>query len=448
MNKWKWIVGTIIAVVLLIFAFIVGFKLGHRIRHIAIIGAGAAGSSAAFFLHKQLLTLGDRDKVEITVYEKESKVGGRAALIHPYNDSKYDPAEIGASIYASVNLHLVRAIEQFGLNPAYRIIDDNHVSYLYNGKTILVDMDNVSSRYNLLSLTRLNMLTETSVHHFLRLYQRNFQLLNGPFRTVAAYVKAIDLKPQLNESGFRFLVNNGVDEMTVNEFVDSLTQGTYGQQVTQLHAVMTIIAMAGRGQSIKGGNYRIFGNHFKSLFSDVRDKITKVDYVQQHVTLFTTNATHLGSSYMKMNIPISLLVTRYRERQNSTNNLNLNLDVESMHFSTLLYPRNERLVKLFSPNYLDDSKLVEIVGSRANIGWIYRKMWYAYPRAPPRNDTIFPPINPDKGLYYVNAFESFISTMETQCVAAHNIIRLFLIDFGYDEKVATLADDYWIDTAI
>ncbi|CAF4353826.1 unnamed protein product [Adineta steineri] len=75
-------------------------------------------------------------------------------------------------------------------------------------------------------------------------------------------------------------------------------------------------------------------------------------------------------------------------------------------------------------------------------------MWYAYPRAPPRNDTIFPPINPDKGLYYVNAFESFISTMETQCVAAHNIIRLFLIDFGYDEKAATLVDDYWVDTAI
>ncbi|CAF1195874.1 unnamed protein product [Rotaria sordida] len=73
-------------------------------------------------------------------------------------------------------------------------------------------------------------------------------------------------------------------------------------------------------------------------------------------------------------------------------------------------------------------------------------MWHAYPRASPKNDANFPPINPDKGFYYANAFESFISTMETQCLAAHNIIRLLLADYGYDEKAATLADNYWIDT--
>ncbi|CAF2887906.1 unnamed protein product [Rotaria sp. Silwood2] len=117
------------------------------VRHIAIVGAGAAGSSAAFFLDKQLLTLGHRDKVEITIYEKEARVGGRTATIHPYNDPKYDPVEIGASIYASVNLHLKRAIEQFNLRPKFRKIDENHDTYLYNGKTILVDMDDLTTRY-------------------------------------------------------------------------------------------------------------------------------------------------------------------------------------------------------------------------------------------------------------------------------------------------------------
>ncbi|CAF1640537.1 unnamed protein product [Didymodactylos carnosus] len=145
-----------------------------------------------------------------------------------------------------------------------------------------------------------------------------------------------------------------------------------------------------------------------------------------------------------MATPLSLLVTRYLERQNGTKVLNL--DVEAMSFSKVLYPRKERLVKLFSPIYLDDSKLAEIVDGKANVGWVYRKMWHAYPRAPPKNDTIFPAINPDEGLYYVNAFESFISTMESQCLAAHNIIRLLLADYGYDEKATTLADDYWIDT--
>ncbi|CAF1436974.1 unnamed protein product [Rotaria magnacalcarata] len=117
-----------------------------------------------------------------------------------------------------------------------------------------------------------------------------------------------------------------------------------------------------------------------------------------------------------------------------------------MSFSKLLYPRKERLVKLFSPIYLYDFKLTKIVDDKANIGWVYRKMWHAYPKAPPSNNTSFPLINPDERFYYANAFESYISTMETECLAAHNLIRLLLIDLGYDERAATLGDDYWIDT--
>lgn len=181
-------------------------------------------------------------------------------------------------------------------------------------------------------------------------------------------------------------------------------------------------------------------------FLDIRDKINKVNYVKQHVTLFTTNATHLSPSYMNLSLPVTLCVTRHLERENHTDHLNL--DVETIHTSSsrFRYPRQERLLKLFSPSYLDDSKLSKIVDGKANIGWVYRKMWYAYPRAPPKRKIIFPPINPDQGFYYVNAFESFISTMETQCLAAHNIIRLLLVDYGYDEKTATNNDDYWIDT--
>lgn len=248
------------------------------VRHIAIIGAGAAGSSAAFFLHKQLLTLASRSNVKITVYEKEASVGGRAAIIYPYNDMNYNPVEIGASIYVPANLHLVRAIRQFNLRQKNDAIDENSVTYLYDGKSVLVDMNNAAARYVFLkkgeyigtaskcrypwlSLAKMKALTEVTVQHFLRLYQRSFQQSKGPFRTVEAYVEAIDLKPRVNESGFTFLMNNGIDAVTLNEFVDSISLANYGQQVTQLHAVMTLIAMAGRGNSIQGGNYQIFGKY-------------------------------------------------------------------------------------------------------------------------------------------------------------------------------------------
>lgn len=115
-------------------------------RHIAIIGSGAAGSSAAFFLHNQLHSLARRDNVEITIYEKELRIGGRAAIVHPYNDTKYDPIELGASIYVSANLHLVNAIKQFNLSEKYVEFDDNHGTYLYNGKAIIADMNNLIAR--------------------------------------------------------------------------------------------------------------------------------------------------------------------------------------------------------------------------------------------------------------------------------------------------------------
>ena len=43
---------------------------------------------------------------------------------------------------------------------------------------------------------------------------------------------------------------------------------------------------------------------------------------------------------------------------------------------------------------------------------------------PPTNS--FPPIKLEKGLYYVNAFEPFISTMETETIAARNVVELLM----------------------
>ena len=42
--------------------------------------------------------------------------------------------------------------------------------------------------------------------------------------------------------------------------------------------------------------------------------------------------------------------------------------------------------------------------------------------------------------------ELYSPTMETESLTAHNVVRLLLNDFGYDEKLATRSDDYWIDS--
>ena len=99
---------------------------------IAIIGAGAAGSSAAFWISKAK----ERSEidVEVDVYERASYIGGRecyvrsvcqihrrvellgSTTVYPYGDPTYAPIELGASIFVHANKNLMRASKEFNLS--------------------------------------------------------------------------------------------------------------------------------------------------------------------------------------------------------------------------------------------------------------------------------------------------------------------------------------------
>ena len=59
---------------------------------IAIVGAGAGGSSAAFWISKAKARAGV--SVEIDVYERTEHVGGRSTTVFPYDDRTLDPVEV------------------------------------------------------------------------------------------------------------------------------------------------------------------------------------------------------------------------------------------------------------------------------------------------------------------------------------------------------------------
>lgn len=87
----------------------------QQTKRVAIIGAGPGGTSAAYFLSKaqeKLQSMGrEGDGFEITLFEREERVGGRTAIVHPYYDDKLPAVELGASIFADVNRNLKRAVE-------------------------------------------------------------------------------------------------------------------------------------------------------------------------------------------------------------------------------------------------------------------------------------------------------------------------------------------------
>lgn len=92
---------------------------------VAIIGAGASGSSAAYFLSRAGKQLGKRKgddsvnptkRIYVDVFERSERVGGRTMAIHPLNDTELDPVEVGASIFADANYNLQHAADEFGLS--------------------------------------------------------------------------------------------------------------------------------------------------------------------------------------------------------------------------------------------------------------------------------------------------------------------------------------------
>ncbi|KAH0194921.1 hypothetical protein KCU90_g27296, partial [Aureobasidium melanogenum] len=91
----------------------------------------------------------------------------------------------------------------------------------------------------------------------------------------------------------------------------------------------------------------------------------------------------------------------------------------------------EYLYKVFSPAPLNETFMADILGlpanraiSKADVSWMYRKVWNSYPYEYPR--VTFEELQLDDGLWYTAGIESFISTMETSSLMGKNIARLMV----------------------
>lgn len=65
-------------------------------RNVAIIGAGSAGASTAYYLRKFSDLAGL--PINITVFEREAYIGGRSTTVDVFDDPSL-PIELGASIF-------------------------------------------------------------------------------------------------------------------------------------------------------------------------------------------------------------------------------------------------------------------------------------------------------------------------------------------------------------
>ncbi|KAF8203830.1 Prenylcysteine lyase-domain-containing protein [Pholiota molesta] len=437
---------------------------------IAIIGAGAGGSSAAFWISKAKERFGL--DVEIDVYERSDYIGGRSTVVYPYNDSSLPELELGASIFVEANKNLWRASDEFNLTRR-GFHSENYETGVWDGEELLFsfsggwwDTTKMLWRYGFFSPRIVDSYVANMVKQILVLYTA----VSPKWDNITDLSARLGWTEIVNSTTADYLAKQGVSEKYVNEVVEAATRVNYGQNVDSLHALEGACAMAGTGANgIKGGNFQMFEQFLNRSGADVylttpvssitpksstsrlwsvksargtvdykavilaapfystgitvpesiSEQVKPQPYVHLHVTLLATTAATPNPEYFGLSASSPV------PRMMLTSTLG---GTHAPEFNSLSYHglvrEGEWAVKIFSAQRLSDEWLNNMF--QGKVGWVYRKEWDAYTENPPTLE--FPPVKLDTGFYYVNSFEPFISTMETETISSRNIVELMLND--------------------
>ncbi|KAL1939239.1 hypothetical protein VTO73DRAFT_10042 [Trametes versicolor] len=462
-------------------------------NRIAIIGAGAGGSSAAFWIAKAKERHGL--DVEVDVYDKNAYVGGRSTTVFPYEDENLEAVELGASIFVKVNKNLWRAVDEFGLervdferdddgDDTMGIWDGHEFALTTSGGSFFSDWLNkikIIWRYGYKAPSKTQELVATMVGIFQGLYSSE----SPRWSNITSVVSDLGWSDVTAQTTSEYFDLQGIDRRWTRELVEAATRVNYGQNVDKIHALEGLCSLAASGaSSVKGGNFRIF-EHFiaeskASVFLNTTVKAisqseatgawvvdssafkqprvyrsvilaapfhqTNIDfkavvlapvpeqpYVHLHVTLLSTSSPSPNATYFNLapgtKAPTTLLTTYEGVRvrggaEPEFNSLTYHGPVRGQDGEARVnvFGDREWVVKIFSKARLSDEWLETLFEGK--VGWVLRKEWDAYPVLPPTIE--FPPVKLAEGLYYVNAFEPLISTMETETIASRNVVDLLL----------------------
>jgi len=257
------------------------FHPATQTKNIAIIGAGSAGASTAYYLRNYTSHLSLPVNLSISVFERNSYIGGRSTTVDVH-DLPSEPVELGASIFVTVNQNLVAAAEAFGLStssPDTIVYSQSKAPIpalgIYDGTSIILNMQNPGSwwenakllwRYGTAPISTLRLMRAT-VGSFLQMYEAPV----FPFRSLTQVALDLGLVDVTAVTGEEFLMQNGVGGDFGREVVQASTRVNYAQDLNRIHGLETMVCMAAEGaMSVEGGNWRIFESMINASGADLR----------------------------------------------------------------------------------------------------------------------------------------------------------------------------------
>ncbi|KAI0813900.1 prenylcysteine oxidase [Xylaria sp. FL0064] len=261
------------SIVLLSFWEILGVVgIQSDVKQVAIIGAGAAGSSAAYHLRKFANESGIA--INVTIFEKTGRIGGRTLTVNVYDDP-IEPIELGASIFVDVNYILSNATRHFGLTVKDPGNEEGGLLGVWNGESFVYTQD--SNFWDWVNLARLfwkygtapyytHKLVQGTVATFLKLYEEPF----FPFRSLSTRAFQLGLVKITGMTGRQFLAANNLDGPFARDIVQASTRVNYASNLEYIHGLGAMVAMAPEGaKAVEGGNWQIFANMVKASGADL-----------------------------------------------------------------------------------------------------------------------------------------------------------------------------------
>ena len=345
----------------------IGPEDGPHPHRVAIIGGGAAGSSAAYYLRK----FSDGLPLEITVFDKNARVGGRTTTVDALDDPRY-PIELGASIFVKLNEILYNATRDFGLQPRTNIYESNpNTDFslgVWDGYKFVFNQGNDKGQswrdwLNLVKLlikyglspVRTQYAMKDAVGRFLRFYNEPI----FPFHSLQHAVEAVSLISYTAKTGIEVLLEAKVSEQFSHDIVQASTRVNYGQNLNGIHGLETLVCMAtDDAMAVSGGNFQIFDEFIKRSNADVElnTTVTGVSKVDGKYRIRTSSGTSkdvmfdeviLAAPYQFANVAFSPKLAH----------VPLKVNYVSIHVTLFATPY------LLSPTYFNLTKQSEVPSS-------------------------------------------------------------------------------------
>ncbi|MCJ1414503.1 hypothetical protein MMC32_000830 [Xylographa parallela] len=233
-------------------------------KRIAIIGAGSAGASTAYYINRFRSSC---QPTNITVYEASNYVGGRSTTVDVYDDPT-EPVELGASIFVQVNRNLVSAAAEFGLstsgNADARPQDAPDTLGVWDGQVFkFVQNDDSAAWWNAAKLLWQYGLAPLRTQRLMRRVVGNFTKMYDapafPFRSLSHTAAELGLTAATAQTGYEFLAANGIASPFSTDIVQASTRVNYAQNVGEINGLLALVCMSTDGaMAVRGGNWQIF----------------------------------------------------------------------------------------------------------------------------------------------------------------------------------------------